>query len=68
VVLGIGSTTGILWIRWSCYEPTRSHDKVLDLMRVVIYFLLAIELGRALVIQEAMSQGLPIIITANTGS
>jgi hypothetical protein len=27
------STTGILWISGNCYEPTRSHDKVLDLMR-----------------------------------
>jgi glycosyltransferase involved in cell wall biosynthesis len=51
------------------YEPTRSHDKVLDLMRSCdIFCLPSIVEGRALVIQEAMSQGLPIIITANTGA
>lgn len=51
------------------YEPTRSHDKVLELMRTCdIFCLPSIVEGRALVIQEAMSQGLPIIITANTGA
>jgi glycosyltransferase involved in cell wall biosynthesis len=51
------------------YEPTRSHNKVLDLMRSCDVFCLpSIVEGRALVIQEAMSQGLPIIITANTGA
>lgn len=51
------------------YEPTRSHDKVLELMRSCDVFCLpSIVEGRALVIQEAMSQGLPIIITANTGA
>jgi glycosyltransferase involved in cell wall biosynthesis len=51
------------------YEPTRSHDKVLELMRTCDVFCLpSIVEGRALVIQEAMSQGLPIIITANTGA
>ena len=33
-----------------------------------IFCLPSIVEGRALVIQEAMSQGLPIIITANTGA
>jgi glycosyltransferase involved in cell wall biosynthesis len=51
------------------YESTRSHDKVLELMRTCDVFCLpSIAEGRALVIQEAMSQGLPIIITANTGA
>ena len=51
------------------YEPTRSNDKVLELMRTCDVFCLpSIVEGRALVIQEAMSQGLPIIITANTGA
>lgn len=51
------------------YEPTRSHDQVLELMRTCDVFCLpSIVEGRALVIQEAMSQGLPIIITANTGA
>jgi glycosyltransferase involved in cell wall biosynthesis len=51
------------------YEPTRSHDKVLELMGTCdIFCLPSIVEGRALVIQEAMSQGLPIIITANTGA
>lgn len=51
------------------YEPTRSNDKVLQLMRTCDVFCLpSIVEGRALVIQEAMSQGLPIIITANTGA
>lgn len=51
------------------YESTRSHDKVLELMRTCDVFCLpSIVEGRALVIQEAMSQGLPIIITANTGA
>jgi glycosyltransferase involved in cell wall biosynthesis len=51
------------------YEPTRSHDKVLELMRSCDVFCLpSIVEGRALVIQEAMNQGLPIIITANTGA
>lgn len=51
------------------YEPTRSNDKVLELMRTCdIFCLPSIVEGRALVIQEAMGQGLPIIITANTGA
>ncbi len=50
------------------YEPGRSHDEVLKLMRTCDVFCLpSIVEGRALVMQEAMSQGLPIIITPNTG-
>lgn len=50
------------------YEPGRQHEKVLELMRSCdILCLPSIVEGRALVMQEAMSQGLPIIITANTG-
>ncbi|MCD8739752.1 glycosyltransferase [Mucilaginibacter roseus] len=50
------------------YEPGRSHDQVLELMRSCDVFCLpSIVEGRALVMQEAMSQGLPIIITPNTG-
>jgi glycosyltransferase involved in cell wall biosynthesis len=50
------------------YEQGRPHDKVLELMRTCDVFCLpSIVEGRALVMQEAMSQGLPIIITPNTG-
>jgi len=50
------------------YEPGRSNDQVLALMRTCDVFCLpSIVEGRALVMQEAMSQGLPIIITPNTG-
>ena len=50
------------------HEVGRSHDEVLQLMRTCDVFCLpSIVEGRALVIQEAMSQGLPIIITPNTG-
>ena len=50
------------------YEPVRPHDKVLELMRTCdVLCLPSIVEGRALVMQEAMSQGLPIIITKNTG-
>jgi glycosyltransferase involved in cell wall biosynthesis len=50
------------------YLPNRSHRQVLDLMRSCdVLCLPSIVEGRALVMQEAMSQGLPIIITANTG-
>jgi glycosyltransferase involved in cell wall biosynthesis len=50
------------------YEPTRSHEEVLALMRDCDVFCLpSIVEGRALVMQEAMSQGLPVIITPNTG-
>jgi glycosyltransferase involved in cell wall biosynthesis len=50
------------------YLPNRSHSKVLELMRNCdVLCLPSIVEGRALVMQEAMSQGLPIIITGNTG-
>lgn len=50
------------------YEPGRPHAAVLELMRSCdIFCLPSIVEGRALVMQEAMSQGLPLIITANTG-
>lgn len=50
------------------YEAGRSNEQVLALMRSCDVFCLpSIVEGRALVMQEAMSQGLPLIITANTG-
>jgi glycosyltransferase involved in cell wall biosynthesis len=50
------------------YEPGRPYDQVLNLMRSCdVLCLPSIVEGRALVMQEAMSQGLPIIITSNTG-
>lgn len=46
----------------------RPHSEVLEIMRSCDVFCLpSIVEGRALVMQEAMSQGLPIIITPNTG-
>jgi glycosyltransferase involved in cell wall biosynthesis len=50
------------------HEPGRPHADVLALMRTCDVFCLpSIVEGRALVMQEAMSQGLPLIITPNTG-
>jgi glycosyltransferase involved in cell wall biosynthesis len=50
------------------YESPRPRQDVLDLMRTCdVLALPSIVEGRALVQQEAMSQGLPIIITPNTG-
>ncbi|RZL88636.1 MAG: glycosyltransferase [Variovorax sp.] len=50
------------------YEKGRPHDEVLKLMRSCDVFCLpSLYEGRALVMQEAMSQGLPIVITPNTG-
>ena len=50
------------------YEPSRPHPEVLALMRRCDVFCLpSIVEGRALVMQEAMSQGLPLLITPNTG-
>lgn len=50
------------------YETGRPHAQVLELMRSCDVFCLpSIVEGRALVMQEAMSQGLPLIITPNTG-
>ena len=48
------------------YEPPRPHDEVLALMRSCDVFCLpSIVEGRALVQQEAMSCGLPLIVTPN---
>ena len=50
------------------FEPGRPHAQVLTLMRSCdVLCLPSIFEGRALVMQEAMSQGLPLIITPNTG-
>lgn len=50
------------------YEKGRPNAEVLQLMRKCDVFCLpSIVEGRALVLQEAMSQGLPLLITANTG-
>lgn len=50
------------------YESGRPNDQVLALMRSCDVFCLpSIVEGRALVMQESMSQGLPVIITPNTG-
>lgn len=50
------------------YEQTRSHGEVLKLMRSCHVFALpSVVEGRALVQQEAMMCGLPLIITPNTG-
>ena len=50
------------------YEAGRPNPQVLALMKTCDVFCLpSIVEGRALVMQEAMSQGLPLIITPNTG-
>jgi len=50
------------------YEKGRPNAQVLELMRSCDVFCLpSIVEGRALVMQEAMSQGLPLLITPNTG-
>jgi glycosyltransferase involved in cell wall biosynthesis len=50
------------------YEKGRPHAEVLALMRSCDVFCLpSLVEGRALVMQEAMSQGLPLIITPHTG-
>jgi glycosyltransferase involved in cell wall biosynthesis len=50
------------------YERSRPHAAVLKLMQSCDVFCLpSLVEGRALVMQEAMSQGLPLIITPNTG-
>ncbi|AFY69023.1 glycosyl transferase group 1 [Thalassoporum mexicanum PCC 7367] len=50
------------------YEPTRPHAEVLKLMLSCdVLVLPSIVEGRALVQQEAMSCGLPIIVTPNAG-
>jgi glycosyltransferase involved in cell wall biosynthesis len=51
------------------YEPPRPHEAVLDLMKTCdILCLPSIVEGRALVQQEAMSCGLPLIVTPNAGA
>jgi glycosyltransferase involved in cell wall biosynthesis len=50
------------------FEAGRPHSAVLELMsQCDVFCLPSIAEGRALVMQEAMSQGLPVIITPNTG-
>jgi glycosyltransferase involved in cell wall biosynthesis len=50
------------------YEPPRAHEKVLELMASCdVLVLPSIVEGRALVQQEALACGLPIIVTANAG-
>jgi glycosyltransferase involved in cell wall biosynthesis len=50
------------------YEPPRPHGDVLRLMQSCDVFVLpSIVEGRALVQQEAMSCGLPLIVTPNAG-
>jgi glycosyltransferase involved in cell wall biosynthesis len=50
------------------YEPTRPHQDVLTLMTACDLFILpSIVEGRALVQQEAMMCGLPLITTVNAG-
>lgn len=49
-------------------ESSRPHSEVLELMQSCDVFCLpSLVEGRALVMQEAMSQGLPLVITPNTG-
>jgi glycosyltransferase involved in cell wall biosynthesis len=51
------------------YEPPRPHADVLRLMRTCDVFVLpSIVEGRALVQQEAMASGLPLIATKNAGA
>ncbi len=51
------------------YVPPRPHAEVLTFMRTCdVLCLPSIVEGRALVVQEAMSAGLPAIVTANTGT
>lgn len=51
------------------YEAPRPHGAVLELMRGCdVLCLPSIVEGRALVIQEAMSQGMPVVVTPNTGT
>jgi glycosyltransferase involved in cell wall biosynthesis len=51
------------------HEASRPHADVLALMRTCdVLCLPSIVEGRALVVQEAMSQGLPAIVTSHTGA
>jgi glycosyltransferase involved in cell wall biosynthesis len=60
------------WYRERCdflYEPPRPHGEVLRLMQSCDVFVLpSIVEGRALVQQEAMACGLPVIATKNAGA
>lgn len=50
------------------YEPVRPRAAVLELMRSCDLLVLpSLVEGRALVVQEAMMCGLPVLVTANTG-
>jgi glycosyltransferase involved in cell wall biosynthesis len=50
------------------YEPPRAHGEVLELMQGCDVFVLpSIVEGRALVQQEALACGLPLIVTPNAG-
>ena len=50
------------------YEPPRPHAQVLALMETCdVLVLPSIVEGRALVQQEALSRGLPLLVTANAG-
>ena len=50
------------------YEPPRSHRRVLALMDACdVLVLPSIVEGRALVLQEALSRGLPLLVTPNAG-
>ncbi len=60
------------WYREQCphftYEAPRPHGEVLRLMRSCDVFVLpSLVEGRALVQQEAMASGLPLIATLNAG-
>jgi glycosyltransferase involved in cell wall biosynthesis len=51
------------------YEPPRPHDKFLELMKTChVLVLPSIVEGRALVQQEAMACGIPVIATVNAGA
>ena len=61
------------WYRERCpdfiYEPPRPHHEVLRLMQSCdVLVLPSIVEGRALVQQEAMACGLPLIVTRNAGA